>query len=248
MFRSGEKIVLKCEMMWYYALFIVFALPFSPPKSLSMLFTIASTHFWQRSLNKDSIWDHRTISFSSVNITYYLTASAPLQQVNCGPLRDVAFWLWATIRHLELMRHLDNVSHFRYMQGPALETLHCKDSAVGDRAKTASAIITGPLKSFTEFSCPPLWRGSRPRGLCSGISIVLITTPVIFGVAKKRAFRFLFGFVKWHFQMKGCPIIRKITSKWIHIGRFFFVILKVTQNLWWRLQFYEPICYATVDI
>lgn len=70
------------------------------------------------------------------------TALATLQQVNRRLIGDVAFWLWATVRPLKLMRHLKTVLHFRYMRG-AVPTRQVKHWV----ARTA-APVTGPRQQL----------------------------------------------------------------------------------------------------
>lgn len=120
---------------------------------------------------------HFILTRFRANITCDSAAFAPQQQVKCGLLEYLAFYCWVLQNSLMLMRHLDRVSHFRFMrmERSAARTLQCSDSA-----QTASAIIISPLKHSSGF----ITVHSHPEALChtdlcSGVSTTLITFDII---------------------------------------------------------------------
>lgn len=95
----------------------------------------------------------------SPNITFECKALAPQQRVKRGLLicSSLAVGHNKTLGANEAFRHCVTLQVYESScANKASRTLCREDSAVCDRAETASAVITAPLKSFPGFSCSPL--------------------------------------------------------------------------------------------
>lgn len=145
----------------------------------------------------------------SVGITCEYKAQASKLQVNCGLLEDVAFWLWAAVRPLQLMRHLDTMSHFRYMRGPA-PAKQVSDAVLRARCSRWQGQDSichhyRPIKKFHRVQLPSFMKRLSAMRACSGVAITLITTAVVFSEVKKRAWGILFCL--WGNICKGRDIL-----------------------------------------